>query len=90
MRWERVKIGSCCEITSSKRIFYSEYTKAGMPFYRSKEIIEIANGQEVSNPLFISKEKYDEIQNNFGVPRSGDMLLTSIGTLGIPYCYQGR
>lgn len=85
MSWDNVKIGDCCEITSSKRIFFSEYVEIGVPFYRSKEIIESANGQAISEPLFISQEKYDEIKENFGVPRPGDMLLTSVGTIGVPY-----
>ena len=85
MSWENVKIGDCCEITSSKRIFFSEYVETGVPFYRSKEIIESSNGQAISEPLFISQEKYDEIKRNFGVPQPGDMLLTSVGTIGVPY-----
>ena len=40
MSWEKVAIGDLCEITSSKRIFYSEYVESGVLFYRSKEIIE--------------------------------------------------
>ena len=85
MSWDCVKIGDCCEITSSKRIFFSEYVESGVPFYRSKEIIESSNGQTISEPLFISQEKYDVIKKNFGVPQPGDMLLTSVGTIGVPY-----
>lgn len=85
MKWGKVKVGDCCEVTSSKRIFFSEYVDSGVPFYRSKEIIESSNGQAISEPLFISQEKYDEIKNHFGVPQPGDMLLTSVGTTGVPY-----
>jgi len=85
MKWGKAKVGDCCEVTSSKRIFFSEYVDSGVPFYRSKEIIESSNGQAISEPLFISQEKYDEIKNHFGVPQSGDMLLTSVGTIGVPY-----
>lgn len=85
MSWDKVKIGDCCEITSSKRIFFSEYVESGVPFYRSKEIIESSNGQAISEPLFISQEKYNEIKRSFGVPQPGDMLLTSVGTIGVPY-----
>lgn len=85
MRWETIKLGDCCEITSSKRIFYSEYTDRGVPFYRSKEIIECSQGQTISEPLYISNQRYDEIKDKFGVPVAGDMLLTSVGTVGIPY-----
>ena len=85
MKWETVRIGDCCDITSSKRIFYSEYVESGVPFYRSKEIIERSQGQPISEPLYISEEKYKEINEKYGVPSAGDMLLTSVGTIGIPY-----
>lgn len=85
MMWTKAKIGDCCEITSSKRIFFSEYVESGIPFYRSKEIIELSNCQEISDPLYISEYKYDEIAHKFGIPQPGDMLLTSVGTIGIPY-----
>ena len=85
MSWETIKLVDCCEITSSKRIFYSEYTDHGVPFYRSKEIIECSQGQSISEPLYITNQRYDEIKNKFGVPVAGDMLLTSVGTIGIPY-----
>ena len=85
MSWERVSIGDLCEITSSKRIFFSEYVEYGVPFYRSKEIIEKKQGQDISEPLYISQEKYDEIKSRFGVPQAGDMLLTSVGTIGTAY-----
>ena len=49
--WQKVNLGDCCEITSSKRIFFSEYVESGIPFYRSKEIIEKGKGEEISHPL---------------------------------------
>ena len=85
MSWDKVKIGDCCDITSSKRIFYSEYVEKGVPFYRSKEIIECSQGHSISEPLFITEQKYNEIKAKFGVPSEGDLLLTSVGTIGIPY-----
>ena len=83
--WREVKLGDVVDIGSSKRIFYKEYVDGGIPFYRSKEIIEKYNGKKVSTDLYISKKKFEEIKNKFGAPTSGDILLTSIGTLGIPY-----
>ena len=85
MKWKIAKIGDYCEVTSSKRIFYSEYSEAGVPFYRSKEIIERNQGQPISEPLFITNDRYNQIKEKFGVPAAGDMLLTSVGTIGIPY-----
>ncbi len=83
--WRTVNLGDCCEITSSKRIFYNEYVESGVPFYRSKEIIEKAKGDVISNPLYISQARYDEIKGAFGIPQKGDLLLTAVGSLGIPY-----
>lgn len=88
MSWTYEKIGNHCEITSSKRIFFSEYVESGVPFYRSKEIIEIERGQNIGEPLYISQQKYDDIKSKYGVPLPGDMLLTSVGTIGIPYIIQ--
>lgn len=35
--------------------------------------------------MFISENKFNDIKNKYGVPKEGDILLTSVGTLGIPY-----
>lgn len=83
--WQEIKMGEVAEVTSSKRIFYSDYVRDGIPFWRSKEIIEKFNKKEISTDLFIRPEKYSEIKNRFGVPQPNDILLTSVGTLGIPY-----
>ncbi|MFZ7173754.1 restriction endonuclease subunit S [[Pasteurella] aerogenes] len=83
--WKEYKLGELLEITSSKRIMRSEYIERGIPFYRSKEIIELHNNNDVSTEIFISDDTFNKIKNKFGVPREGDLLLTSVGTLGIPY-----
>lgn len=85
METKTYKLDSLCEITSSKRIFYSEYTESGIPFFRSKEIIDLFNKNNISTELFISESRYNEIKNKFGVPEKDDMLLTSVGSIGIPY-----
>jgi type I restriction enzyme S subunit len=88
--WKEYKIGDVCNITSSKRIFASEYNTFGIPFYRGKEIIEKQRGSSISNELFISEERYKEINAKYGTPSEGDMLLTSVGTLGIPYIVENN
>ena len=85
METKTYKLDSLCEITSSKRIFYSEYTESGIPFFRSKEIIDLFNKNKIATELFISKDRYNEIKSKFGVPEKDDMLLTSVGSIGIPY-----
>lgn len=82
---EYVKLGDYCSISSSKRVFARQYEDSGVPFYRSKEIIERREYKDISESLFISKELYNSFKEKFGVPVYGDILLTSVGTLGIPY-----
>ena len=49
-------------------------------------IAEMQKGESISDPLFISNDKYEEIKCKFGIPQKGDLLLTAIGaTLGIPF-----
>lgn len=83
--WQYKELRELCNITSSKRIFMNEYVKEGIPFYRGKEIIEKSKGSLISTELYISIDKYNEIKDKFSVPVKGDILLTSVGTLGIPY-----
>jgi type I restriction enzyme S subunit len=83
--WEFHKLGDLGTLTSSKRIFKSEYVTEGVPFYRSKEIKELGNGRDISLELYITNERYNEIKKQFGVPLKGDILLTAVGTIGEMY-----
>lgn len=88
MKWEKTTIGAHCTVTSSKRFHLSERSHEGIPFFCSKEIIQKVNGQEVLECDYIREDLYENIKNKFGVPCSGDLLITSRGTYGIPYIYQ--
>ena len=88
--WPTVALGELSNITSSKRIFASDYCTSGVPFYRSKEIIEKANGGSISTELFISHDKFNGIKQKFGAPEENDILLTSVGTLGVPYLVKAK
>ena len=84
--WQKAVLQELCEITSSKRIYAADYQFEGVPFYRGKEIIEKHKGSlVVSTELFISEEKFLDIRRKFGAPKAGELLLTSVGTLGVPY-----
>lgn len=84
-KWEVVKIKDFSKVTSSKRVLRSEYVKEGIPFYRSKEIIQKSKGEDIDEVYYISKDKYDEFAKKFGVPKKGEILITAVGSLGIPY-----
>ena len=84
--WPTKRMDQLCEITSSKRIFAADYVSEGVPFYRGREVTEKYKGNlDVSTELFITEEKFVEIERKFGAPKLGDLLLTSVGTLGSVY-----
>jgi type I restriction enzyme S subunit len=80
-----VRLGDLLEITSSKRVHMADYVASGIPFYRSKEVIERSKGNRISTELFIAPTQFESIKQKFGSPSDGDILLTSVGTLGVPY-----
>jgi len=85
---EWVELGEICEITSSKRVFQSEWKKEGVPFYRAREIVKLSENGFVDNELFITEEMFRDYSAKYGAPREGDLMVTGVGTLGI--CYRVR
>lgn len=83
--WEGKSLEDLGKITSSKRIYKNEYVKEGVPFYRIKEIKELAHDKNITLELYISKKRYKEIKDIFGVPLIGDVLMTAVGTIGEIY-----
>jgi len=83
--WPMAKLGEVSEITSSKRILAEEYVPSGTPFYRTKEIVELSKGNEISLELFISRERYESIKARFGAPVKGDLLVSAVGTIGVSW-----
>lgn len=80
-----IKLKELANVTSSKRIYQSEYVEKGIPFYRSKEIIELSKGKSITTELFISQERFEEIKGKFGCPQKGDILITAVGSIGDVY-----
>lgn len=83
--WEEKKLGDIANLTSSKRVFASDYVDEGIPFYRGKEITELKQNKKPKDILYITEERYNDIKNKFGIPIKGDLLLTAVGTLGNSY-----
>lgn len=83
-----VPFSAICTLTSSKRVFAKEYTKTGIPFYRGKEISILSKGNKIDNYLYISKEHYEQLKSQYGVPLPGDILITAVGTIGNSYMVQ--
>ena len=88
MSWNLSKLGDNCTITSSRRFHLDERKKEGVPFYSSKEVIQLCNGESITDCQYISDEAYEDVKCRFGVPKENDLLLTTRGTYGIPYLYR--
>jgi len=86
---ESFRLKERCSIKSSKRIFAREYVDFGIPFWRSKDVIDKSLGVFDSFDLYISKERFGEIADKFGSPRKNDLLISSVGNrAGQPYVVQ--
>ena len=72
------------EVTSVKRIHQSDWTDFGVRFLRARDIVAESKNESVSEPLFISQKKYDEYTAISGKVTKGDLLVTGVGTIGIP------
>lgn len=83
--WEWVRLGDLFDITSSKRVMKSEWKDTGIPFYRAREIVSIKNHRPLKDPIFIDKKTYEGKIKISGKPNINDILLTGVGTLGVPY-----
>ena len=83
--WDLKSLGELFIITSSKRVFQSEWKSEGIPFYRARELAVLGECGRVNNELIISREMYETYKKMYGVPQIGDMLVTGVGTLGKVY-----
>ena len=83
--WLIVNLEELFSISSSKRIYQDEQSRTGIPFFRISDLIQkISTGKNTAE-IFIPMEKYEELKRLDLVPKSGDILITSRGTLG--KCY---
>ncbi len=80
-----VSISELFDVGSSKRVFESEWRESGVPFYRAREIVKLSKDGFVDNELFIEEDLYDKYKEKYGVPKTDDMMVTGVGTLGVCY-----
>ena len=83
--WAWIKLGNLFDAVSAKRVMKSDWKAKGIPFYRAREIVKLSDYNEVNNELFIDNEHYNELKNKYGVPVSGDIMLSAVGTIGKSY-----
>ena len=83
--WEQRKLGDIMNVTSVKRIHQSDWTDSGVRFLRARDIVAASKNEEPDDYLYISKEKYDEYSLVSGKVAIGDLLVSGVGTIGVPY-----
>lgn len=83
--WDTEELGTLCDVGSSKRIYQNEQSQEGVPFWRISDLISKMDIGVADSGLFIPEERYVELKNAGLVPTTGDILVTSRGTLG--RCY---
>ena len=82
--WEQRKLGEMMNVTSVKRIHQSDWTSSGVRFLRARDIVAAFKNEEPSDYLYISEEKYNEYSSLSGKVKIGDLLVTGVGTIGVP------
>lgn len=82
--WEQRELGELTNITSASRVHKHEWTKFGVPFFRSSDVVAAFNSN-ANEKAFISEKLYDELIKKSGKVDSGDILVTGGGSIGIPY-----
>ena len=83
--WAWSRLRNLFLVGSAKRVLQSEWKSNGIPFYRAREIVKLANDAYVNNDLFISEEHYRNLKETYGVPAAGDLMVTGVGTIGKVY-----
>ena len=83
--WAWCRLGEICEVSSAKRVLQQDWKTSGIPFYRAREIAQLSNNEIVKDDLFITPELYNELKQKYGVPISGDLMVSAVGTIGKVY-----
>ena len=84
------KLKTLCKIGSSKRIYQNEQTTSGIPFLRVSDLNNRIDFGIDSCDLFIPIKKYEELDLQGLVPKKGDILVTSRGTIGKCYIVKSQ
>lgn len=82
--WNEKAMGALFPITSAARVHKNEWTKSGVPFFRSSDVVSYFKGKE-NTKAFISVELYEALSAKVGRIIKGDLLVTGGGSIGIPF-----
>ena len=82
--WVKSDLGELIGVGSAARVHKEQWTKHGVPFYRTSDVVSIYKDQ-ANTQAFISYELYEQLTNKIGKIQRGDLLITGGGSIGIPF-----
>lgn len=85
LSWEQRKLGELMDVTSVRRVRQEDWTDEGVRFLRARDLVAFAKNEAIEDPLFISDEMYREYSAQSGKVVVGDLLVTGVGTIGVPW-----
>jgi type I restriction enzyme S subunit len=56
-----------------------------VPFYRAREIVKLSKYGVVRNELYITETLFKQLSGGGQAPEPGDVMITGVGTIGVPY-----
>lgn len=83
--WEWARLGDLGLLGSSSRVHQKDWTDRGVPFYRAREIVKLSQNGFVRNELYISEALFESLSASGLVPAENDLMVTGVGTIGVPY-----
>jgi len=73
------------DVASVRRVHQEDWTDEGVRFLRARDLVAFAKNESIEDPLFISSEMYKEYSAQSGKVSVGDLLVTGVGTIGVPW-----
>lgn len=83
--WPTKPMEEIFSITSSRRILKSEWkTEGSIPFIRVRDMVQLANGEPLTNEFFVSERFYNSRPEEEKV-KAGDIIVSATSTIGKTY-----
>ncbi|WP_236153784.1 restriction endonuclease subunit S [Lactobacillus delbrueckii] len=82
--WKQAELGNLMDVGSVKRIHQSDWQDSGIRFLRARDIVAEYKHEKIDKKLYIDKNIYIKYSMLSGKVHSGDLLVTGVGTIGIP------
>lgn len=82
--WVTCKLGELMDVGSVKRVHQSDWKSNGVRFLRARDIVAEYNHKEPEDYLYISEDLYFEYTKQSGKVSKDDLLVTGVGTIGVP------